>query len=62
MHDPVRPRAGAFWIGAAGLVIALLAIEGEGRAQGRGNQPPPSARAAAPFDLTGYWSSLITQN
>ena len=63
MHHSVRTRrAHAFSIGAAGLVIALLAIEGEARAQGRGNQPPPSARAAAPFDPTGYWSSLITQN
>ena len=52
-------------IGAAGMlvVIALLAMHGEGRGQGRGsNPPPPSARAAAPFDPTGYWSSLITQN
>jgi hypothetical protein len=54
-------------IGVAALfmVIALLAMHREGRGQGRGNQQPsapPSARAAAPFDPTGYWSSLITQN
>ena len=54
-------------IGVAALliVIAVLAMHGEGRGQGRGNQrpsAPPSARAAAPFDPTGYWSSLITQN
>ena len=47
---------------AAGVVIALLAMQGEGRTQGRGNQPPPSARAAASFDPSGYWSSIVTQN
>ena len=57
-----RSRARAFSIGAAGLVVALVAMYGEGRGQGRGNPPPPSVRAAAPFDPTGYWSSLITQN
>ena len=63
MDYPVRRRhVRAFSIGAAGLVIALLAMHGEGRGQGRGNQPPPSVRASAPFDPTGYWSSLITQN
>jgi hypothetical protein len=33
-------------------------------AQGRGGQPPappPSARAAAPVDLTGYWVSYVSK-
>ena len=51
---------------AAGLAIALLAMQdwaqGQGRGQGPGNQRPQSARGAAPFDPTGYWSSLVTQN
>ncbi len=47
---------------AAGLIIALLAMYGEGLGQGRGNQPAPSARSQAPFDPTGYWSSVVTQN
>lgn len=25
-------------------------------------QPPPSAKAAAPVDLTGYWVSLVTED
>jgi len=25
-------------------------------------QPPPSARAAAPIDLTGYWVSVVTED
>src|SRR5262245_53615088 len=57
-----RSRARAFSIVAAGLVIALLVLQGEDQGQGRTNQPPPSPRAAAPFDPAGYWSSLITQN
>src|SRR5687767_15254368 len=52
----------AFPIGAAVLVVVVMAVHEEGRAQGRAGQPPPSARAAAAFDPTGYWSSLITQN
>jgi hypothetical protein len=63
MEYPVRRSCTrAFSISAAGLVIALLAMHGEGEGQGRANQPPPSPKAAAPFDPTGYWSSLITQN
>jgi hypothetical protein len=63
MEYPVRrTRARALSIGAAGLVIALLAMHGEGQGQGRATQPPPSPRAAAPFDPTGHWSSIITQN
>jgi hypothetical protein len=59
-----RSRARAFSFGAAGLLMvsALLAMQDEGRGQGRQNQPPASAKAVAPFDPTGYWSSLITQN
>ena len=63
-HRIRRRRPRVFSIGAAGFLIAvvLVAMHGEGRGQGRGNPPPPSVRAAAPFDPTGYWSSLITQN
>ena len=63
MKYPVRrSRARAMALAAAGLVIAMLAMRGEGQGQGQANQPPSSPRAAAPFDPTGYWSSLITQN
>jgi hypothetical protein len=59
-----RSGARAFSIGAAGLLVvsALLAKQDEGRGQLRESQAPASAKAAAPFDPTGYWSSLITQN
>jgi hypothetical protein len=32
------------------------------RAQGRGAQPPATARAAARFDPTGYWVAVITED
>ena len=49
---------------AALLVAAPLAA---GSAQGgRGGQPqggaPPTPRAAAPIDLTGYWVSVVTED
>jgi hypothetical protein len=61
-HPISRSRARALSFGAAGVVIALLIVHGAAQGQGRGNQPPQSARAAAPFDPSGYWSALITQN
>jgi hypothetical protein len=45
----------------AALILAPLHVE----AQGRGGQPPgppPSARASAPQDLTGYWVSVVTED
>ncbi len=57
-----RTRGRALAIGATGLVLALLALPAESPGQGRGAQPPASAKAAAPFDPAGYWSSVITQN
>jgi len=34
------------------------------RAQGRGGQaaPPPTAKASAPIDLTGYWTAVVTED
>src|SRR5437016_14546081 len=47
----------------AGFVILLAAasLQAQGRG-GRGGapQPPPTAQAGAPIDLTGYWVSLVT--
>ena len=51
------------------LVVAValaLGLSGRLQAQGRGGQapsaPPPTAKAAAPIDLTGYWVSIVTQD
>ena len=42
-------------IGAAGA-------EAQGRGQGAGAAPPPTGRAAAPRDFTGYWVSVVTEH
>ncbi|MDP9115052.1 MAG: hypothetical protein M3O20_15400 [Acidobacteriota bacterium] len=47
------------------LFAGLLALSpAKGQVAGRGGQPavPPKAEADAPFDMTGYWVSVITQN
>ena len=45
------------------ILMMLIAISGA-YAQGRGGppSPPPSPRAAARVDITGYWVSLITED
>jgi hypothetical protein len=45
------------WMLAACAVPTLLAQRG-----GPPPGPPPVPRAAAPFDLTGYWVSLVTED
>ena len=66
MSDQRGATKRAVLVTVAGLAIALVAMQdwaqGQGRGQGPGNQRPQSARGAAPFDPTGYWSSLVTQN
>jgi hypothetical protein len=42
------------------VLVCLLPMH-EARAQTRGT-PPPTARASAPIDLTGYWVSVVTQD
>lgn len=63
--------------GSVGLAVFLLLMQGPvqgqagrggaqppagGRGAGRATQPPPTAKAAAPYDPTGYWVSMITNN
>src|SRR5215831_11708065 len=35
---------------------------GQGGGRGQGQQAPQTARAAAPFDITGYWVSIVTED
>src|ERR1700681_4498544 len=64
---PVRFDHGRHLSGMATLVLAIAAVAGPhviaqgGRGQGRGG-PAPTARAAAPVDLTGYWVSVVTED
>jgi hypothetical protein len=44
------------------LGIGCLAVPAALRAQARGAATGPSARDAAPIDLTGYWVSYVTEN
>lgn len=48
----------------AAVIIVLVACGSVMDAQrgGRGAPAPPTPRAAAPFDLTGQWVSLITED
>ena len=50
------------FVAAAVLLLALLSVDagaqGRGRAQ---NAPPPTPRAGAAFDMTGYWVSEVTE-
>ena len=38
------------------------AAQGQGRGQAPPPPAPPTAKAAAPIDLTGYWVSIITED
>ena len=44
-----------------GLFLAALRVQAQGRGQAP-PAPPVAARAAAPFDISGYWVSLITDD
>jgi hypothetical protein len=46
------------------VLVGLILLDTQADAQ-RGNpqpQPPRAPKAAAPFDLTGYWVSIVTQD
>ena len=44
------------------IVAALVACAGSTFAQGRGGQRSLTPKAGAPFDITGYWVSLISED
>ena len=58
--------ASALALAARGATLAAsLALAGAACAQARGTaptQPPATARAGAPVDITGHWVSLITDD
>ena len=62
-----RARSAALQSAAAAVaLLAVLVVAQTGlHAQGRGRgaaQAPPTPRAAAPIDLTGYWVAEITED
>jgi hypothetical protein len=47
------------------LAVIIVFARADAYAQGRGGVPPgpaPTAKAAAPTDITGYWVSLVTED
>ena len=52
------------WVHACVVVLALAFASAALYAQGRGGaaQAPATPRAAAPFDLTGNWVSVVTED
>jgi hypothetical protein len=58
-----RTYRGLALLAAAPLLAAALTapLEAQG-GRGRGGGPPPSARQAAPIDMTGYWVAVVTED
>jgi len=48
-------------LAAAALVALTPYVEGQGRGGAPQNAPPPTAKAGAAFDMTGYWVSEVTE-
>ena len=47
------------------LVFVFLTdvnVHAQGRGGGRGGGQPPTAKSAAPFDMTGYWVSIVGED
>jgi len=53
--------ATAFLAVVSVLSLTSASLYGQGRG-GRGPQIPPTAKAAAPIDISGYWVSVITED
>jgi hypothetical protein len=47
---------------AAASIVILPWLASAQRQQPSASAPPPTVQASAPFDMTGYWVSVITQN
>ena len=47
---------------AAGLWLATESVAQPGQRGGGPAGPPPSPRASAPIDLTGYWVSIVNED
>ena len=47
---------------AVALAVCGIRLQSDLLAQGRGGGPPPTAKAVAPIDLTGYWTAVVTED
>jgi hypothetical protein len=55
-------RSRAWVVGAASLGLLASGAYGQGRGRGGAPQPPRTAKAAALYDITGYWISIVTED
>ena len=55
-------RRGMAIVAALLFAGAFVDLDPTLQAQGRGAQPPATARAAARFDPTGYWVAVVTED
>ena len=44
------------------LALAIALVPMPAYSQGRGGAAPPTARASAPIDLTGYWVAVVNED
>src|SRR5262245_8311770 len=44
------------------LTLVATVVPASIHAQGRAGGPPPTPRASAPIDLTGYWVSVVNED
>src|SRR2546423_4883554 len=58
----MRLTAVVVFAAAAAVSQLDVAAQGRGGAAQQAPQPPPTPRAAAPIDLTGYWVSIVNED
>lgn len=54
MHTALLP--------AVVILLSLVLTTGDVQAQGARGGPPPVPKAKAPFDMTGYWTAVISED
>ena len=64
---PSRVEGQAVFAGTCAVLMLVVLTsnpdaQGRGAAPGRAGGPPPSAKASAPFDPTGYWVAIISED
>ena len=62
MHLERRHLYSLLTLCGALLAIGLATPVHAGAQRGRGAAPPAPGRAGAPFDMTGYWVSVVTED
>ena len=57
-----KPRISLALVLVVALGLNVLAQGRGGAPAGRAGGPPPTAKAAAPFDPTGYWVAIVSED